>query len=541
MRRPVMLAAVMLAAVLAPQLGSTHAERPTPSPARPGNVPDANRTPAHIVNVCKLAECAYDDIQDAVLAIDAIRGATSDDNIEIRIWPGFYQELPYRSATQQNGDPYPPKDIDGDGDGDGDYFSHEYHRAYPNAENLIAVVGEKNVTLRGVTNGPGGPGDVVDADRDDVVIDVEFKKHVGIYGDRSDGLIVENLSVYHSFDHGIYVMDQSGFLIDNTLTAYNRDYGVLAFSVDHGKISNCEALGAGDAGIYPGGTANTPGRHSVEVANCKSHHNVLGYSGTQGNYVWVHDTEFYDNAIGMTSDSETDHPNYPEENLKLTNNKFYNNNFNVYSTSSDIKATVFDGFLMIPVGTGVFLASGNSNLVQDNEFYDNDRYGLWLASGQAIVLGPAAPIVDGGPFAPPFLSSDNRFLDNTMYGPCSDGPGVCANGADFAWDGLGANNCWSGNVRSAGGAPATSDHPLGLPSCETGPPATAPNAANMYAQASLVWVDTDGDGELDTPNCDLAGTCGNEWGPGPAPANSRNLPQGYVAPPMPGACGPNTC
>jgi len=66
------------------------------------------------------------------------------------------------------------------------------------------------------------------------------------------------------------------------------------------------------------------------------HHNVLGYSGTQGDHVWVHDSLFYDNTTGLVSDSETDHPNYPENNLTLEHNKFFDNNFNPYDPNADV-------------------------------------------------------------------------------------------------------------------------------------------------------------------------------------------------------------
>ena len=51
---------------------------------------------------------------------------------------------------------------------------------------------------------------------------------------------------------------------------------------------------------------------------------------------------FYDNAVGFVSDSETDHPNYPENNLIFERNRVYNNNFNVYSAKSDVKAKEFE-------------------------------------------------------------------------------------------------------------------------------------------------------------------------------------------------------
>jgi hypothetical protein len=503
--RPSTLGAVVLAvAVLVPSIAGGHAERPTPSPARDGAVPNPNRIPTKTIDVCKTGDCDYEHIQAAVNA--------APDGGLIQIWPGLYKEEPSRAAPSLE-----PDSPDGT-------YSYDHQLKHPNSQNLIAVVGKKNITLRGMGARPR-----------DVLIDVEFKKHVGIRGDRADGLIIENLSMWHAFDHGIYVLDQSGYLIDRVVSGFSRDYSFLMFATDHGLIQNCEAFGAGDAGIYPGGEPNTPGRHSNEVTNCKSYHNVIGYSGTQGNYVWVHDNEFYDNAVAMTSDSETDHPNYPQQNLTVEGNKIHDNNFNVYAEDSDVFSVFGDG-IYLPVGTGLFLPSGNLNLVQNNEVWGNDRYGIWLGAGQGMVVGPTSD-----PVGAPFISTGNRFIGNKMYGPSGK-----KNGTDFAWDGMGVNNCWEANVASAEGAPVTSDAPF-LPPCNLpgnlGPmPFTvgAPYAVNMVHQAGILFVPQEspiGAGEPIACAVDIGGCV---WGPGPRPGEARNTPEGYQPPPTPPTCGPST-
>ncbi len=516
MRRHTSLAAAVLAAaLLAPTAGFGHAERKTESPARLGAVPDQNRVHPAVIDVCKTGECDVEHIQSAV---DRIPAGNTTPTL-IRIWPGLYKEEPSRVVP--NGIPDSP---------DGT-FSYEYHLKNPNAENLIGIIGKKNVTLRGMGATPR-----------DVVIDVEFKKHVGIRGDRADGLIVENLSVYHAFDHGVYILDQSGYLIDRVVSGWSRDYGFLMFATDHGLLKNCEAFGAGDAGIYPGGEPNTPGRFSNEVSHCKAYRNVIGYSGTQGNYIWVHDSEFYDNAIGLTSDSETDHPNYPQEHVLIERNRIHDNNFNPYLKDSIVHPVVLEGFAAVPVGVGMFLLTGNDNVIQNNYFWGNKRHGMWLSSQAGVVLGPISD-----PPAAPFLAEGNQFIANKMYNPAA--PAGSQNGNDFGWDGYGLTNCWQDNIRTPEGAPATSDGVM-LPPCKSPVdgsrlPLTpgVPNAVDVFEQASmLTFEDTDGDGDMDRPICDATGTCGFEWERGPDPKNARNLPEGYKPPPPPSiTCGPSTC
>ena len=508
MRR--MVVVLVTALLLAPAPAAlAHKERPTESPARPGHVPDQSRVPTQVLDVCKTGECPFVHIQDAVNA--AIDGAL------IRIWPGTYNEEP--SAAQPD---LPADNADGT-------YSFEFHVRNPHAQNLIAIVGKRDITLRGMGAAPR-----------DVVIDAKFEKHVVIRGDRADGIILENLSVWHGLEHGVYILDTAGLLIDGVHSGYSRDYPFLTFANDHGLMKNCEAFGGGDGGLYPGGSAETPGRFSMEIRNCRSYHNVLGYSGTQGNHVWVHDNEFFDNAVGFVSDSETDHPNYPQEHLVFERNKVYNNNFNPYLESSDIKATVFANFAYLPVGTGVFLLSGNENTVQSNEFWGNDRYALWLGSGYGLVLGPTGPFTTGEPAVPPWMSSGLYIANNFFNSPQGNAP----NGIDIAWDGLGEGTCFEENYRSPE-EPATTDAAF-LPPCKIpayGQPMPTtfgiPTATNILAQASLVMQDIDGDGTPEPLCTYLPDPC--VWGPGPAPENARNLPEGYQPPPAPTPCGPSTC
>jgi parallel beta helix pectate lyase-like protein len=505
MRRLPLLAFAVIAAMLVPTGALAHFERPTLSPARPGKVPDINRTPTEIINVCKIAaECSFEHIQAAVDA--------ADDGALIQIWPGRYNEEPSVASPD-----LPPDTPQG-------WYTYEFHAAHPNAQNLIAVVGKHNITLRGMGSSPR-----------DVVIDARFKKHVGIRGDRADGLIIQNLSTWHANEHGIYILDQDGFIIDNVDSGYSGEYSFLTFATDHGVYRHCEAFGSGDAGIYPGGSADTEGRWSTEIDHCKAYHNVNGYSGTQGDHVWVHDSEFYDNGIGIVSDSETDHPNYPENNLIVERTKIYGNNFNYYDPSSDVAPVEFDeagaglNGVALPPGIGIFLASGNDNLVQNNDIWDNGRYGVWLASGEGMVVGPTSE-----PMGQFFMSSGNRFINNRMFAAGTDPKN---NKTDFGWDGFGQNNCWDGNTRSASGDPATSDAPF-LPPCSTplgaAPlPVGVPWVPNSLEQLSVAKYNG-------RPLCDYIGYQPCVFGPGPAEGKARNRPDGMQTPPAPPPCGPET-
>src|SRR5206468_3430661 len=114
-------------------------------------------------------------------------------------------------------------------------------------------------------------------------------------------------------------------------------YGLLTFVEDHGLAQNCEAVGHPDSGVYPGAPAETgmqraPGtkfRYNQEIRFCDLHHNLAGYSATDGNAVHVHHNNFYDNTLGFTTDVVTasGHPGFPSDSELIESNRFYSNNF----------------------------------------------------------------------------------------------------------------------------------------------------------------------------------------------------------------------
>ena len=263
------------------------------------------------------------------------------------------------------------------------------------------------------------------------------------------------------------------------------EYGLLTFVADHSLIENCDAWGSGDSGLYPGASADLgegvpPGqrRYGTELRNCDMHHNLLGYSGTDGNAVWLHNNNFYDNSMGFSTDVFTapGHPGFPQDSDLLEHNNFYDNNFNSYlphcqagqkpgpsgpnQGCSDVTPTE-----PVPVGTGMWIAGGNANVVRNNRFYDNWRRGVMLfAVPDAFVCDDPDNQVAGcnpTPGTTPANSATsyrNKFFDNQM-GQAPDGS-PSPNGVDFWWDqggiivdtspGYTSGNCWYSNTGSNG-------------------------------------------------------------------------------------------
>ncbi|MBO2446065.1 right-handed parallel beta-helix repeat-containing protein [Actinomadura barringtoniae] len=422
------------------------------------------------VNKALAARCTYGEIQPAVTA--------SGNNDRVVVLPGLYTEPTARAKPTH--DPACDKYKLSTG-------AYSYLGEYncQNDANLIAVLGR--------TPGPGKDPDPPLVDRhgipnrgscvrcnlqlegsgvsaDDVIVEAgdarsgnhgprNSAKDVGIRADRADGFVLRNVTVRHAEEHDIYVLESNGYLLDRFKTFYAGEYGVLTFVEDHGVMQNCEAVGNGDSGLYPGSGAKTSAgrdpkfyptaRYSQEIRYCDSHHNASGYSGTDGSGTWLHNNNFYDNGLGFTTDVFTaaGHPGFPQQGDLIENNDFFNNNFNPYLPTSDVVPTV-----PVPVGTGMWIAGGDDNVVRNNRFRDNHRRGAMLfAVPDAFVCGDS-PMTGCDPLK---LSTSHR---NSFYGNKMSG-----NGVDFWWDAFPGNvgNCWYGNGK------ATSS-PSPLPDCLQG-------------------------------------------------------------------------
>ncbi|MGH3368680.1 MAG: right-handed parallel beta-helix repeat-containing protein, partial [Nocardioidaceae bacterium] len=430
------------------------------------------------------------------------------------VMPGVYTEPTSRAAPTN--DPSCDQYEVANDEGQTGAVSYAYQVNCPNDQNLIAVLGRALgpgqdpspplMDRRGIPNlGPcircnfqiEGSG----VGADDVVIDAgrvesgnqgpaESVKDVVIRADRADGFVLRNMTLRHAREHGIYVLESDGYLLDRFKAFYNSEYGVLAFVEDHGVIQNCEAAGSGDSGLYPGASAETgaqrasgtPFRYNQQVRFCDAHHNAAGFSGTDSNAVWVHHNNFYDNALGYTTDVFTaaGHPGFPQDSNLVEDNNFFSNNFNPYEPGSDVIPTQ-----PFPVGTGLWIAGGNDNIVRNNRFWDNWRRGTMLfAVPDVLVCGPVigTPVTGCNPLV--FSTSHRNRFHNNVMGQAPDGT-IARNGLDFWWDSFPLNrgNCW---YQNSGPAPITTS-PDPLPSCANGKfPGLSVGTGNVPNELELI-------------------------------------------------------
>jgi len=104
-----------------------------------------------------------------------------------------------------------------------------------------------------------------------------------------------------------------------------------------------------------------------------------------GNATHVVHNNFYDNALGFTTDVFTapGHPGFPQQGDLIEDNSFYDNNFNPYVAGSDVKPT---SRLRSAPGCG---SPAARHVLRRNRFYDNYRRGVMLfAAPDVTVCGP---------------------------------------------------------------------------------------------------------------------------------------------------------
>jgi hypothetical protein len=463
MRRITFGAVLVLGAALAfglsGQPAAAHRERPTRVLDGSGSVP-VYRTDGPTLLVCKTdkadfdqriagfsaelkasnqalwAECQKSGYRHLQAAVDAV----TLPGTNIKLLPGRYQEEPSleplsASCARLNGVREP------------DLYKYDVLTLQqqidcPHNQNLVTIINKKNLQVEGTGAQPA-----------DVIVDAQYKKLNTIRADNADGVYFKNMTAERSQFNAFYIMETDGFVVDHTVGRWNDEYGFLTFAVDHGLYTEAEGYGNGDSAFYPGAASNinkdngyhVP-RYAVEIRNSYGHDNMLGYSGTAGDSVWVHDSVFTGNSTGISTDSAfPDHPGMPQNHSKFERNIIADNNADYYRYHKDgtchkpyaergYENGVVCPVVGVPVGNGVINPGGNYNVWRDNYIYGNKYAGFVTSWAPGFVRNDNS-------FAAQFdTSNHNRYLNNHMG--VSDKGQASPNGVDYWWDGQGIDNCW---------------------------------------------------------------------------------------------------
>lgn len=431
----------------------------------------------------------YEECQDTGFpSIQEAVDAVSRPGTNIYLLPGEYLEESSRpDPTGECADLDRPW-VDG---GAYQVFAYEDQVRCPHNQNLIAITGVDDLQIEGTG-----------ADPTDVVIDAGFTKLNALRADRTDGIYLRNFTAQNTTFNAIYILETDGFVIDDVIGRWNDEYGFLTFAVDHGLYTGCEAYGNGDSGVYPGAASDINAdrgydvdRYAVEIENCYSHHNLLGYSGTAGNSVWAHDNDFSRNTVGVAMDSLfPDHPGLPQNHALFEDNLIYDNNEDYFDHVRDGTCALPSGergyedgvvcpAIGVPPGTGLLTAGGNYNVFRDNVVYGNNYAGFLLLHPPAFVRGEYGLTEQWD------TSHHNTYIGNT-FGTTPDGE-ARPNGLDVWWDGQGTRNCWQADTGAS--------VPLRLPACGEEPGGfSGPQTSRLFAEpATLASLYVCGEYSLD--------------------------------------------
>ena len=393
-------------------------------------------------------------LADAVASIKQ-PGAT------IKILPGIYQDAPPAPA------PSPPPATTGTPPtgsstacvGLPAALTFAQQTACPTVQNAAGIIGKTDLQVEGVGAKP-----------EDVVIDVGFGKPYGIRVDRSPGTYLRNLTVQHATSSAVYVLESDGFALDDVTARWNDEYGLRMLAADHGLASECAAYGNGTAGIAVSATPDVSAdemfsttRNPVEVRHCDSHDNLIGFAGSAADSVWVHDSLFAGNTVGIETDSIGRLPGQPQNHAIFDHNEIASNNRSYYNYVRDGTCAKPSGQRAyeqgvvcptrgLPTGTGVVNLGGDYDTWHDNWVYDNAYAGFVMGWAPAYFRGESLVTKQFD------TSHHNRVFDNHLgVRPNGD---AAANGLDVWWDGQGVGSCWQ--ATSAGSMPRA------LPRCGTG-------------------------------------------------------------------------
>jgi hypothetical protein len=579
------LSVATLALLSAPAVSWGHAERETTFPdPNQGDFPQY-RTTGPMVVVCAkdsrhriskigdsrirranlnlLRRCRFHNIQEGV--------DYAQNNYRIEVLPGVYKELPSLGPAPGGCESIYSQLASGN-----PVISYNDERRCPNAKNLIAIMGDTNdnglcdskcnLQVEGTGEQPADV--VIEGDR----FSGGALRLNGIRADRADGIYVKNLTTEYFDFNGLYFLETNGFRLDNVVSRWNREYGVLSFTSDHGIYEYCETYGNGDSGVYPGSGPN--GRHGqpdahgnvygIIIHDCDSHDNLMGYSATAGNGTWSYHNRFHHNSAGTVTDAIVPgHPGMPPDFSKWSENLYYSNNKPLFSngpippgTYTDDTSTGRDEYckqppnqrdlrvvcpsFFMPIGTGLLLAGTNSDVVESNYFWDNWRLGT------ALLYVPATLRGQNDPSRQSDVSNNNRTQDNCFsrrppvldpnlidFSQCQGTPD--RNGVDIWWDNQegtdcpevdqdsgncvdasdGLGNCWGGNTGYQGNPssdPALIETTNGCPGIDVPKPPDASKSA--FLVPCTMW---DPQTNTDPAGCEMAGSSWFDVPPEPQP------------------------
>lgn len=196
----------------------------------------------------------------------------------------------------------------------------------------------------------------------------------GLRVSNAENIVIEDLTVQDTKGDCIKTMNVEGITFRNVRVEWtgtpgpdNGSYGLYPVQCRNVLIEKCTAIGASDAGIYVGQSKN------IIVRNCVARHNVAGIEIENSQMADVYENEAYENTGGILVFDLPDLVQKRGGNVRVFNNRIYNNNYPNFAPKGNIVAKV-------PAGTGVMILATNEVEIFNNQILRNNSIGTSIIS-----------------------------------------------------------------------------------------------------------------------------------------------------------------
>lgn len=198
----------------------------------------------------------------------------------------------------------------------------------------------------------------------------------------SDNVLVEDLAIEDTKGNGLKSLTANNIVLRRVRTewtggpkATNGAYGLYPVSSENVLVEECIAIGGSDSGIYVGQSRN------VIVRNCKAFYNVAGIEIENCHRAEVYGCEATNNTGGILVFDLPDLPQQRGHDVRVYNNRVFNNNTPNFAPEGNIVASV-------PTGTGLMVMANTNVEIFENDIRDHGTVSIavvsYLASGIEI-------------------------------------------------------------------------------------------------------------------------------------------------------------
>ncbi|MBX3421143.1 MAG: right-handed parallel beta-helix repeat-containing protein [Pirellulaceae bacterium] len=190
----------------------------------------------------------------------------------------------------------------------------------------------------------------------------------------SRGVTVQDLAIEDTKGNGLKSLKADNIVLRRVRAewtggpkATNGAYGLYPVSSENVLIEECVAIGASDAGIYVGQSKN------VIVRNSQASYNVAGIEIENCHGADVYGNVATNNTGGVLVFDLPDLPVQRGHDVRVFDNKIFNNNTPNFAPEGNIVATV-------PTGTGVMVMANTNVEIFNNEIRDHQTTNTMIVS-----------------------------------------------------------------------------------------------------------------------------------------------------------------